>query len=295
MRLKILLLGKNGQVGWELQRTLAPLGEMVALGRPELDLAEFDRIRQVVREVKPELIVNAAAYTDVDAAETEQEHARAVNGIAPGILAEEARSLGAVLVHYSTDYVFDGAKGEPYVEEDAPNPLNVYGATKLEGERAIQAVGAPHLIFRTSWVYSLRRECFVTKVLRWAREQSVLRIVDDQVSTPTWCRMIAEAMAEILSGASRDVRAFAGRFSGLYHLAASGAASRYQWAQAILEDALDFEPENDPRLLPAKSREFNSPALRPQYSVLDCGLLGNHMSVQMSHWRAGLSSALRDK
>ena len=294
MKQRILLLGKNGQIGWELQRTLAPLGEVVALGRPELDLTEFDRLREAVREVRPEIIVNAAAYTDVDRAESEPELAMAVNGRAPGVLAEEAARLGAVLVHFSTDYVFDGAKGKPYSEQDAPNPLNVYGETKLAGERAVEAAGAAHLILRTSWVYSLRRECFVTRVLRWAREQSIIEIAADQVSTPTWCRTIGETAAAILTLATRDLREFGEHNSGLYHLAASGQASRYEWAQAILSEFPGDQSRGAVQLVPSKSHEFSSPARRPPYSALDCTRLCERFSVQLPHWRIGLSLASSD-
>ncbi|MDY6873992.1 MAG: dTDP-4-dehydrorhamnose reductase, partial [Chloroflexota bacterium] len=196
---KILLLGNTGQVGWELHRSLLTLGELVALDYPEIDMADPDNIRKTVRAVKPGLIINATAYTDVDKAESEPELAMAINGTGPGILAEEAKRLDAALIHYSTDYVFDGAKGAPYTEEDEPNPINVYGETKLAGERTVQAVDGAYLIFRTSWVYSLRRPCFVTKVLKWAREQETLRIVDDQISSPTWARTLAEATAQVIA------------------------------------------------------------------------------------------------
>jgi len=197
--MRILPLGENGQVGWELLRTLAPLGEVVAMGRAEADLSRPEQLRSVVRNVHPRVIVNAAAYTDVDRAESEPELAMAVNGNAPGILAEEAERNGAGLVHYSTDYVFDGEKREPYVETDLPNPINVYGRTKLAGEEAISRVGGAHLILRTSWVYSLCGGGFVTRVLRWAREKEVLRIVDDQVGSPAWARMLAEVTGLVLA------------------------------------------------------------------------------------------------
>jgi dTDP-4-dehydrorhamnose reductase len=196
---KILITGKNGQVGWELQRVLAPLGEVIAIDRKEMDLANPDAIRARIREIKPDIIVNAAAYTAVDKAESEPDLALAVNGIAPGILAEEAKRLGALLVHYSTDYVFDGTKSSPYAEEDSPNPLNVYGKTKLAGERAIAASGADYLILRTSWVYSARGKNFMLTILRLARERDELRIVDDQVGAPTSSIAIAQATARILA------------------------------------------------------------------------------------------------
>jgi dTDP-4-dehydrorhamnose reductase len=197
--MRILLTGPTGQVGWELRRSLAPLGVVTALDRTALDLTDADGLRRVVREVRPALIVNAAAYTAVDRAESEPDLAMAVNGLAPGILAEEGKRVGAALVHFSTDYVFDGRKAGAYVEDDAPAPVNVYGATKLAGERAMEAVGAPHLILRTSWVYGARGANFFLTMRRLARERPELRIVDDQTGAPTWCRMIAEATAQIIA------------------------------------------------------------------------------------------------
>ena len=197
--MKILLTGKNGQVGWELQRTLTTLGDVVAIDRKGMDLANPDSIRNTIRAVRPDLIVNAAAYTAVDKAESEPELAMAINGIAPGIMAEEAGRLGAAMVHYSTDYVFDGTKTTPYTEGDILNPINVYGKTKLAGEQAVQAAGIPHLIFRTSWVYGLRGRNFLLTILRLAKEWDELKIVDDQIGAPTWSRMVAEATATILA------------------------------------------------------------------------------------------------
>ena len=196
--MKVLITGANGQVGWELQRALAPLGEVVALGHAQLDLANPDAIRQALRHTAPDLIVNAAAYTAVDRAEEEPTLAQAVNGDAPGILAEEALRLHAALVHYSTDYVFDGSKGAPYEEIDATNPRSVYGATKLAGEKAISAVDCAHLILRTSWVYGARGKNFLLTMQRLARERDELRVVDDQIGAPTWSRMLAEATGLIL-------------------------------------------------------------------------------------------------
>src|SRR5450830_988580 len=202
---KILQIGTNGQVGWELLRTCAPLGEVVALDYPDVDLSDYAGLRKLVNEVKPNIILNAAAYTNVDKAESEPEIARAINAIGPAVLAEEAKKINAVLVHYSTDYVFDGTKGSPYVETDATNPLNVYGQTKLEGEQAIAASGCANLVLRTSWVYSMRQGGFVTKVLQWARTQEVMRVVDDQISSPTSARMLAEITALILAQGRDDV------------------------------------------------------------------------------------------
>jgi dTDP-4-dehydrorhamnose reductase len=285
---RILLLGKNGQVGWELERTLAPLGAVTAVDLPEVDLADADGVRRLVREVRPEIIVNAAAYTAVDRAESEPERAMAVNGIAPGVLAEEAKALGACLVHFSTDYVFDGEKRQPYVETDTPNPLNVYGKTKLAGEETIRLVGGAYLILRTSWVYSLRGDSFVTKVLAWARERPELRIVEDQVGSPTWARMLAEVTGLVLARGLEYVE----ERRGLYHLAGGGYASRLEWAKAIL----DLEPGRDEQIvkdiLPASTSDFPTPARRPLFSALNCVRFENAFTVGLPAWQQALRLAL---
>ena len=226
--MNVLLLGKNGQVGWELARTLAPLGHVVALNSLELNLADPDAIRGKIRELEPEIIVNAAAHTAVDKAESEPDLAMKINGDAPGLLAEEARRLDSLLVHYSTDYVFDGKKQGCYSENDPTRPQNVYGKTKLAGEEAIRASGAKHLIFRTSWVYSMRGRNFLLTVLRLAQEREELKVIDDQIGAPTWCRMIAEAT-------SLAIARFQGDLSGTYHMTAGGSTSWHGFAAAILE------------------------------------------------------------
>lgn len=266
---KILQIGTNGQVGWELLRTCAPLGEVVALDYPEVDLSDIAGLRCLVAEIKPNIIINAAAYTNVDKAESEPEKARAINAAGPGVLAEEAKKINAVLVHYSTDYVFDGTKGSPYVETDPTNPLNIYGQTKLEGEQAIAASGCVNLVLRTSWVYSMRAGGFVTKVLQWARTQEVMRVVDDQISSPTSARMLAEVTALILAQGRGDVVGYLKEKGGLYHCAGSGSCSRYEWAKAILDLDPQKEEQVVKQLLPAKSSEFPTLALRPSISILD--------------------------
>ena len=193
--MKILLLGKNGQLGWELHRTLQGLGQVIAYDYPEIDLSDSSGLIRVVGDYRPDIVVNAAAYTDVDKAESEIDQAKMINTDAPGILAEACRGLGSAFIHFSTDYVFDGQKGSPYLESDAPRPLNVYGQTKLHGERAVLQVGGTSLILRTAWVYSMRRNSFVSKVLNWAHSQQEMRIVEDQVSNPTWARTLAEISA----------------------------------------------------------------------------------------------------
>lgn len=288
----ILLLGKNGQLGWELQRTLAPLGQIKALDYPEIDLSQPDTIRPIVQAARPDLIVNATAYTAVDRAQSEPEIAMAINARAPGLLAELASELHAALLHYSTDYVFDGAKGSPYVESDAPNPLNIYGQSKLAGERAISQVDGAYLILRTSWVYSLRRDSFVTKVLNWSRQHKVLRIVDDQVSNPTWARMLAEISAQLLANRGNHIAKWMHERKGIYHLAGNGYASRFQWAKAILH----FDPRQEEQITreiqPALSSEFPTPALRPAFSALECSCFTNTFQLKLPEWRACLELAM---
>jgi dTDP-4-dehydrorhamnose reductase len=282
--LRILLLGKKGQVGWELARALAPLGEVTALGRAELDLADVPRLIATVRALQPEVIVNAAAYTAVDKAESEQDAAFAVNATAPRVLAEEAKRSGALLVHFSTDYVFDGAKATPYVEEDPTNPLNVYGASKLAGERAIAAAGCRHLILRTSWVYGPRGANFMLSMLRLARERPQLRVVDDQVGAPTSSRAIADATAAVL------VRAMASPgLEGLYHLTASGETSWCGFARAILARAGIEIP-----VVPIPTEQYPTPARRPRNSRLDCARLRAAFGVTLAPWQESLAEAMRE-
>jgi len=282
MPMKILLLGNTGQVGWELNRTLLTLGDLTALDYPELDMVDANSIRAVVREAQPDIIVNATAYTNVDGAESERELAMAINGSGPGILAEEAKKRGAALIHYSTDYVFDGTKGSPYTEEDQPNPLNAYGETKLAGERAIQGVGGAYLIFRTSWVYSNRRPCFVTNVLQWAQDTDTLRVVDDQISTPTWCRTLAQATAQVLAQGRADPLGWLAQKRGLYHLTDGGSCSRFEWAQDIIKNSsfagkITFEP--------AKSADFPTPVVRPLRSVLDFSKAEKEFGLRVAGWK----------
>ncbi|HPR35004.1 MAG TPA: dTDP-4-dehydrorhamnose reductase [Anaerolineaceae bacterium] len=285
---KILQIGTKGQLGWELLSTCAPLGEVVALDYPDVDLSDSAGLRELVRSVKPEIIINAAAYTNVDKAESEPEKARAINATGPGILAEEAKKVNAVLVHYSTDYVFDGTKDSPYVETDLPNPLNVYGQTKLEAEQAIAASGCVNLVLRTSWVFSMRQGGFVTKVLQWARAQEVMRVVDDQISSPTSARMLAEITTLILAQGREDVFGYLSKKSGLYHCAGGGSCSRYDWAKAILEYDPHKEEQVVKQLLPAKSSEFPVPANRPMVSVLECRKLFSTFGLRQPTWEESL-------
>ena len=288
----ILLLGKYGQLGWELQRTLAPLGDILALDFPQIDLEQADSLRELIHNIRPQVIFNATAYTAVDRAESEMEIAQAINSHAPRVMAEEAKKIGAAIIHYSTDYVFDGKKGGDYLEQDPPNPLNMYGESKLEGERAIQDVGESYLILRTSWVYSVRRESFVTRVLEWSRKQTTLRIVSDQVSNPTWCRMLAEATAQLLAMASKDVAGWMDERRGIYHLAGSGRASRFEWAQAILEMDPRREEQTVHEVQPALTSEFPTPAVRPLHSALNCDHFTDTFGLTLPDWREALKLAL---
>lgn len=287
--MRILLTGKNGQVGAELQRALPVLGEVIALGRQELDLASPDAIRRAVRDTKPDVIVNAAAYTAVDRAESEPELAAAVNGTAPGILAEEAQRIGAFLVHYSTDYVFDGTKDTPYTEDDTPNPLNAYGRSKLAGENAIRASGVSHYIFRTSWVYAAHGHNFLNTILRLARERRELKIVDDQTGAPTWARTIADITTQALKLEPR-----AG--NGLYHLTAAGAVSWFGFARAILAETKTRHPEIVvPQLIPITTGEYPQPARRPANSRLNTTRLTEVFGIRPDTWQATLARCMQEK
>ena len=281
----ILLIGKVGQVGWELRRTLAPMARVTCVDFPDIDLTRGDSIRQWVRETKPDIIINAAAYTAVDKAESEPEKAMKINGVAAGILAEEAKKLGALLVHYSTDYVFDGAKTEPYVETDAPNPLGVYGRSKLAGDEAVRAVGGAHLIFRLCWVYGTRGQNFMLTMMRLAREREKLRVVADQVGCPTWSRMIAETTALALKQAIA-VGDF-GAFTGTYHLASSGVTSWQGFAQAIV-NLMPAEGRKCSVIEAISTPEYPTPAKRPAYSVLACGKLECTFGLCLPHWEESL-------
>jgi dTDP-4-dehydrorhamnose reductase len=282
---RILLIGKVGQVGWELRRTLAPMAEVMAVDFPEIDLIEGGSIRKWVSHTRPSIIINAAAYTAVDKAESEPDRAMKINGEAPGVLAEEAKRIGALLVHYSTDYVYDGAKSEPYVETDSPNPLSAYGRSKLAGDNAIQSVGCAHLIFRLCWVYGARGQNFMLTIMRLARERDTLRVVRDQVGCPTWSRMIAETTTQALRQvlASGDPAVLA----GIYHLAASGVTSWHGFAEAIV--GLMPEAERKCRVIePITTPEYPLPAKRPAYSVLSTEKLRRVFNLGLPRWEESL-------
>ncbi len=283
----ILLTGRRGQVGWELERMLPKLGDVFAFGRDELDLANPDQIREKVRLVKPDIVLNAAAYTAVDKAEEEPERTMAINGTAPGILAEEAKKLDALLVHYSTDYVFDGTKNKPYTEEDYPNPLNVYGKTKLAGEEAIRSTWDKHLIFRTSWVYGMRGKNFLLTILRLARERNELRVVDDQIGAPTWCKTIAAKTTEIL-GKALSAENKPTCHLGLFNITSKGSCSWYSFTREILASTGDILLQ-EKRIVPIPSEEFPTRAIRPQNSCLNCSKAEASFGIRLPHWREALA------
>src|SRR6266436_3427982 len=303
MKPTILLTGKTGQLGSELNRLLPKLGEVIAPERSELDLREPETIRQVMRTAESQLIVNAAAYTAVDAAETDEANALAVNAEAPRLLAQEARKLGAMLVHFSTDYIFDGSKNVPYVETDPPNPLNAYGRTKLAGEEAIRNSGAAHLIFRTSWVYATHGRNFLLTILRLATEREELKIVADRVGAPTCAFDLAEATTRILTDMiAGDKRPFAfAEANGTYHMTAAGQTTWYEFANAILEEARSA-PQNLPwlasatkgrpliarRVVPISTEEFGAPARRPVNSILSNARLKQVFGATLADWRTQL-------
>ena len=285
--LKILIRGKTGQVALELQKHLSGLGELIVLGRNDLDLSKPEQIRAQVRAHRPDLIINAAAHTAVDLAESEPELAFAINGIAPGVFAEEAAALGIPLIHYSTDYVFDGNKPAPYTEDDTPNPLGVYGKSKLAGERAIAATGAEHLILRTSWVYSTHGKNFLLTMQRLLQERPELRVVADQIGAPTWAGTIARSTRLLIE---RWQAAEAGAW-GVYHLTAQGETSWFGFTQAIAEH-LSAQGKPCATLEPIPASAYPTPAARPQNSRLDCSRLEREWQVAQPTWQNALRECL---
>ncbi|MBN1537127.1 MAG: dTDP-4-dehydrorhamnose reductase [Anaerolineales bacterium] len=285
---KILLLGKIGQLGFELQRTLAPLGEVTALDYPDIDFTKPETLTPQVAATKPNVIINAVAYTDVDKAETEIDIANAINGEACGVLAKAAKQLNAPLIHFSTDFVFDGRNGGSYCENDAVNPLNVYGKSKRMGEEAILAFGKNYLILRTSWLYSMRRETYVLKVLRWARTQPKMRVVTDQTGSPTSARILAEITAQALAVVKNRGSEWLEERRGVYHLAGDGTASRFEFAQTILSLDPRREEQIVTEILPAISDDFPTPARRPGNTSLNCDKFERAFSLRLPPWQEAL-------
>ncbi|EUC14696.1 dTDP-4-dehydrorhamnose reductase [Paraburkholderia hospita] len=289
----ILVTGVNGQVGFELARTLQGLGRVVALDRARLDLADLAQIRSTVRELKPSVIVNPAAYTAVDKAETDVDAVMRLNGEAPGVLADEAARIGALLVHYSTDYVFDGTKIAPYVEDDATNPQNVYGQSKLAGEQAIAESGCAHLILRTSWVYGVRGKNFLLTMLKLGAERPELRVVADQIGAPTWSNTIATSTSHLLAQglAANDLDWWHER-SGVYHLTAAGETSWHGFAKAILEIAMG---EKAPNVIPIGTSDYPVPAKRPANSRMSHGKLTSTFGLALPDWQDALRLCMAER
>jgi dTDP-4-dehydrorhamnose reductase len=295
---RILITGSNGQVGEALTRTLAPLGEIFAPLRKDLDLSDANSIRTVMREFQPRWVVNAAAYTAVDKAESEPELASAINAVAPQTFAEEARRIGAAVVHFSTDYVFDGSKTSPYIESDATNPLNVYGSSKLTGERALAASGGPHFIFRTSWVYGATSKNFLLTILKLAREREHLRIVGDQHGAPTWsfdlARMTAHVIArfeKLAAQSSSSLLEVTRPASGIYHASGAGETTWYGFAAQAIAELQALEPEAKLATVePIPTADYPTPAKRPLNSRLNCSKLAKVLDWRMPDWRQSLSS-----
>lgn len=294
--MKILVTGARGQVGSDLSRLLPTLGEVVAIDLAEMDLTRGDDIRRVLRDERPDVVVNAAAHTAVDKAESEPELARLVNAVAPGIMAQELQRTGGMLVHYSTDYVFDGTKPGAYTEEDQPNPFSVYGSTKWEGERAVAVSGVPHLILRTSWIYGARGKNFLLTMLRLFEERDELKVVNDQIGAPTWCTWVAETTAILLSRCleNEQTRAHPADWSGTYHVTAGGSTSWFGFASAIRELRYGADAFLGPRILAIPSSEYPTPARRPANSVLSNAKLKARFGIEQKPWDAMLKQCMAE-
>lgn len=292
--MRIVLIGKNGQLGWELQRTLPVLGEVTALSRNDLDLSAPDTIQKTITELKPDLIINAAAYTEVDLAEAQPDLAMSINALAPGVLSDVSKKLRAAFIHYSTDYVFDGHSERPYTENDPPSPTNLYGKSKYLGEENIRQAGDAYMIFRTSWVYSMRGNNFVNKVLGWSRKNTTLKIVSDQISNPTWARMLAEVTSSLLAGNRIGLLEKVREARGVYHLAGSGYTSRYEWAKHILANDPNRTEQLVQAIKPVSSDEFPTTALRPLFTALDSTKFVEYFGLRSPKWEESLRLAMTE-
>lgn len=290
--MKILLLGSNGQLGYEATRTLFCYGDLVAVDYPNIDFTKPKQVLNLISDVKPDFIYNAVAYTDVDKAEQEPEKAMLVNAHTPGEVANYCKKSDVPLIHFSTDYVFNGKKNDLYTEDDIPNPINIYGKSKLAGEQAIIESECPHMIFRTSWVYSMRAGGFVKKFIHWAQSNEELRIVDDQIGNPTWARMLAILSSTLLKNSKKETLELFDSKGGLYHLAGEGYTSRYEWTKSII----NFLPKDIPvkvkSITPAKSSDFPTPATRPLFSALNCEKFERIFSLKIPKWEASLKLML---
>ena len=285
--MKILLTGKNGQVGWELNHSLSKLGTVFSMGRDNMDLSKPETLRPVIQDIRPDIIINAAAYTAVDKAESEPDLAMIVNGIAPGVIAEEAKKIGAGMIHYSTDYVFDGKATSPYKEEDAPCPLNIYGKSKLAGDQAVMQANIPHIILRTAWVYSLRGSNFLLTMQKLAQSKNQIKVVDDQIGSPTWSRAIAEGTARILEHCRSTGKSKIFSHSGVFNMSCGGETSWFGFAKKILE----LSGENT-ELIPIPTIEYPTPTARPESSLLSNRKLKQVFHHEMPHWQDALLECL---
>jgi dTDP-4-dehydrorhamnose reductase len=294
MSLNILITGALGQVGHELKRSLAPLGTLTAIDMAELDLTDSGALRRFLRERRPDVLVNPAAYTAVDKAEADESLALAVNGTAPGVMAEEMARLGGLMVHYSTDYVFDGTKQSAWREDDAPNPVSAYGRTKLAGERGVEAAGGAHLILRTSWVYGRHGGNFMRTMIRLAKQRDELRVVADQYGAPTWSRTIAEGTAQAISRTWADLagRGRAGDWSGVYHLTNRGVTTWHGFAEAIIARAPELAERRHVKVVPIGTVDYPLPARRPANSVLDNGRIERVFGIRQVPWQDAFETCL---
>jgi dTDP-4-dehydrorhamnose reductase len=297
--LKIVVVGRTGQVASDLQAVLPSIGSVVCVGRPEFDLTDAACIRRTVRELRPEVLINAAAYTAVDQAESEPDLAMKINAKAPGIMAEEAKRLGSLFIHYSSDYVFDGANNEPYLESDETNPLSVYGASKLAGDRAVEAVVGAYLIFRTSWVYSTTGKNFLKTIMKLAAEREELKIVDDQVGAPTWSWHIADATRQVIAGllvqaGNNDLATKLGARRGIYNLTSAGCVSWCGFARAIVDELVGFGVLQDDlaRIVSIPAVEYPLPARRPANSRLSNDKIGKEFGISLPPWRESLAHVM---
>jgi dTDP-4-dehydrorhamnose reductase len=292
--MKIVLIGKNGQLGREFQRILPFIGELIALGREELDVSDPYAVQKILTSLQPDLIINASAYTEVDLAEIQVELAEKINAQSPGVMAETADRINAVFIHYSTDYVFDGKKNTPYTETDLTRPLNAYGKSKLMGEENIKQVGNAYLILRTSWVYSLHGNSFVDKVLGWSRKHTTLKIVNDQIGSPTWARRLAETTSQMIAANQADLWDRIRERCGIYHLAGSGSVSRYEWAKQILAYDPKWTDQQVQTIEPVSSSEFPTPAVRPLFSALNCEKFSQTFGKRLPAWPETLKIAMQN-
>ena len=289
--MKILLTGKDGQVGWELSRSLSFLGKIYALGRDDMDLSKHETLTSVIQDIKPDLIINAAAYTNVDKAESEPDQAMIINGIAPKLMALEAKKIGAEMIHFSTDFVFDGNTTKPYTEDRPTCPLNVYGETKLEGEKGVQLAGIPYIIFRTGWVYSMRGNNFLLTMQKMAQEKKQVRVVNDQIGGPTWSKAIAEGITNILKknlvNTNKNFKILPS--TGIFNISCGGETSWFEFAKMIFNLS---GLENTIELIPIPTEQYPTPATRPKYSLLSNEKLKKVLNYEMPHWKNALKECL---